>query len=96
MVERTFGFRPGQIVVAEAGREAGHCFVVVGLDAAFLYLADGDKRPLERPKKKNPRHVRVLSGVDAHLPAPPFTNRAIREALRAVEGGGRETWPSKT
>ena len=88
MVERTFGFRPGQIVVAEAGREAGRCFVVVGLDA--------DKRPLERPKKKNPRHVRVLSGVDAHLPAPPFTNRTIREALRAVEGGGRETWPSKT
>ena len=87
MLERTFGFHPGQIVVAEAGREAGRRFVVIGLDADFLYLADGDKRPLERPKKKNPRHVRPLSGVDACLPAPPFTNRGIREALRAVEGG---------
>jgi len=87
VVERTAGFRPGQIVVAQAGRETGRLFVVVAVDDDFLYLADGEKRPLERPKKKNPRHVRLLAEADAYLPATRFTNQAIREALRAVEGG---------
>lgn len=86
VVERTSGFRPGQIVVAQAGRETGRRFVVVAVDANFLYLADGEKRPLERPKKKNPRHVRLLAD-DVYLPVTRFTNQAIREALRAVEGG---------
>ena len=47
-----------------------------------VWLADGKRRPLERPKQKNPRHLRPL---DIELGREAMTtNRALRRALRAV------------
>ena len=88
MADRTVGFNLGQMVTVLAGREAGSRFVVAGLDGSFLYLADGRKRPVRRPKRKNPRHVRMLSGRNASLLAGPLTDEAIGRALRAVEEEG--------
>ncbi len=87
MADRTAGFNPGQIVNVLAGREAGSRFVVIGLDGSLLYLADGRKRTVRKPKRKNPRHVEVLSG-NTSLPAGSLTDEAIRQALRAVEEEG--------
>ncbi len=88
MGNRTAGFTPGQIVTVLAGREAGGRFVVVRLDESFLYLADGRKRPVRSPKRKNPRHVKILSGRNASLPAGLLTDEAIGRALRMAEEEG--------
>lgn len=88
MGDLTAGFYPGQIVIAVAGRETGGRFVVVGLDERHLYLADGRKRPVEKPKRKNPRHVKLLSGRGVLLSAGSLTNEAIGQELRVVEKEG--------
>ena len=85
--DRTTGYRPGQVVTATMGREAGRPFVVAGLDGDRLLLADGKKRPLSRPKRKNPRHVRPVAGHN--LPeGSSLTDEAVRQALSAVEEEG--------
>ena len=87
---RTDGFRPGQVVITVAGRESGNRFVVVGLDERYLLLADGRKRRVDRPKRKSPRHVRLLTGErEPHpLVGAPLTDEVIRQTLRAaVEEG---------
>ena len=83
MESRTAGFNPGQIVRTVAGREAGERFMVVGLDERFLLLADGRKRLVNRPKRKNPCHVRLLR--EAYGPWGTLTDERIRQALRRVE-----------
>jgi large subunit ribosomal protein L14e len=40
-----------------SGREAGNYAVVVRLDGAYVWLADGRKRPFAKPKRKNKRHI---------------------------------------
>lgn len=51
---------PGRVVLSRAGRDAGRRFVVLRLDEAHVYVADGDLRKCETPKKKKHRHVRAL------------------------------------
>lgn len=71
--------QPGQVVCSLAGRDAQGLFVVVACGEGWAALADGRRRPLERPKRKNLRHIRKtnavleLSGIQ--------TNRALRRAL---------------
>lgn len=49
----------GRIVEVTSGRDRGLIAVVVGQEAdRFVLIADGSKRPVEKPKKKNVLHVR--------------------------------------
>ena len=53
-------FEPGMLVRSKAGRDKGRVYVVVRAGADGIYLADGDKRPLSRMKKKNSRHLQPI------------------------------------
>ena len=71
--------QPGTVVRALAGRDAGRFFLVAALDGADLLLADGERRTLLHPKRKNPAHVQATKTV---MPLNALTDKAIRQALR--------------
>ena len=48
----------GDLVVSRAGRDKGRPFVVLRTEENYVYLADGDLRKLDRPKKKKRMHVK--------------------------------------
>ncbi|PZN13374.1 MAG: RNA-binding protein [Bacillota bacterium] len=48
----------GQLVTSRAGRDRGRPYLVLGvLDERFVLVADGDQRTVERPKRKNVKHL---------------------------------------
>lgn len=54
----------GQVVKSKAGRDAGNVFLVFDiLDDKHVLIVDGDKRPLEKPKKKKIKHLMVYNKV---------------------------------
>ncbi len=69
----------GQIVCSKAGRDKGYFLVVVASDDKFLYVADGKERPLERPKRKNPKHLNMTNTVLEENSLK--TNKSLRKAL---------------
>ena len=69
----------GTVVKAKAGRDKEGFFVVVRTEEGFVYIADGKRRRVENPKKKNPIHLSVTNTV---LSDSMDTNRKIRAALR--------------
>ncbi len=82
----------GAVVQSVRGHDEGF-FAVLQREGKFAYLANGKQRPLEKPKKKNVRHLRDtglrldLSGIR--------TDRGLRAALRtAIEEEGR-SWQKK-
>ena len=84
----------GSIVLAQAGRDQDGLFFVVGEVEGFLLLADGKRRKLEAPKRKNPRHVCPVDcdGFDHTViqklkEGTPVTNRELRQALAAFKEG---------
>ena len=63
-----------QLAVSLAGHDKDSVYVIVGEEERLVLLADGKTRTLQRPKKKNPVHIRRIF----HLPA-----EVIRELEKA-------------
>ncbi|MBE7082341.1 MAG: RNA-binding protein [Clostridiales bacterium] len=47
----------GDIVISTYGHDMGDWFIVKQLDGDYVYLVDGKNRPIEKPKKKNLKHI---------------------------------------
>ena len=69
----------GQIVCSKKGRDKGYFLVTVNEEDGFVFVCDGKERPLERPKRKNIKHV---SFTDTVLDKDSFrTNKSLKKAL---------------
>lgn len=76
-------FRIGQVVLSKAGRDKDKPFVITGFDEKFVLICDGKERPLERPKKKNPRHLQFTSKTIDE--SSMVTNRKLLKALKELD-----------
>ncbi len=76
----------GTVVCAVAGKEKNQFYLVTGLEGKFVFLADGKHRPLEKPKRKNIRHIRPTSEL---WETDGLSNKELRRKLReyAAKGG---------
>jgi ribosomal protein L14E/L6E/L27E len=75
----------GMIVTSRAGRDAGDRYVVVCVaEGDTVLLADGRKRAVDRPKRKNVKHLVV------HGPAHGVADR-LRDGQRVTDEEIRET-----
>lgn len=72
---------PGQVVFSKRGRDRGTAYVVVGVfvesGKQYAYLADGNRRPAEKPKKKKAAHIQPTKTVI------PYDNNGDAGALDA-------------
>lgn len=72
----------GRVVISSAGRDKTRLMVVVKETENYLLVCDGKERPVERPKRKNPKHLKLTKlYLEAHQLE---TNRALRKALKAI------------
>ncbi len=69
----------GKIVCSKAGRDKGYFMVIVRIEGDFLYVADGKERPLERPKRKNAKHLNITNTILANDSFK--TNKHLKKAL---------------
>ena len=77
----------GKYAISTAGHDAGKIYIIVGTQDEDLYLADGVVRTLQKPKKKNAKHVEIpLQETDLELAEIIISRRtgcdeAIRQKL---------------
>ncbi|WP_058300216.1 KOW domain-containing RNA-binding protein [Gorillibacterium timonense] len=58
----------GQLVRILRGRGLEQYAVIIGIeDARFVWIADGDKRKFDQPKKKNIQHLELLEEVSREV-----------------------------
>ena len=55
------------IVLSVAGRDQGKLFYVLETDGAYVLVANGRERRLERPKRKKLKHVRKVPRADSRI-----------------------------
>ena len=58
--ERISEFSMSDLVISTAGRDKGELFYVIAEEDAYLLLANGKDRPLDRPKRKKRKHVQKV------------------------------------
>ena len=73
----------GSVVKAQAGRDSGGFFAVVGLEEEYCFIADGKSRKLERPKRKNIKHLSFTNSV---IDLSEITDKKLRTALKHFSG----------
>ncbi len=53
----------GQIVCSKRGRDKGYFLVIVEETESYVSVCDGKERPLNRPKRKNVKHISFTGTV---------------------------------
>ena len=77
----------GQIVLVKSGRDKDSLMIVLSVEDRYVFLVDGCRRKLVRPKKKNIKHVRPTKIVVNLVPCcgRSLQDADIRKALRSYE-----------
>jgi large subunit ribosomal protein L14e len=87
----------GRVVEVMNGRHRGMLSVVVGHEVdRFVWIADGDRRKVDAPKKKNVSHIRTTPHVaqeilDELTTHGKVTNARLRYVLAQYREERRET-----
>lgn len=54
-------FCKGAVVKSTYGRDKNEIYIIKSVDNKFAYLINGKSRPIECPKKKNFKHLKLLN-----------------------------------
>lgn len=81
----------GSVVRSKAGRDKGDLFIVLAREGEYAYLANGDLRKVDRPKKKKLKHLqgsgKISEFIQNKLEAVgKVTNSEVRKALAEMGG----------
>lgn len=50
----------GMLAKSKAGHDKGRVYIIIEEEGAYVYLADGIIRTLEKPKRKKKKHVQLI------------------------------------
>jgi ribosomal protein L14E/L6E/L27E len=76
----------GSIVKSKAGRDKGDLFIVLRHENEYTYLANGDLRKVDKPKKKKIKHLQGTNYVSEFISEKmknigKVTNSEVRKAI---------------
>ena len=76
----------GSVVRSKAGRDKGDFFIVLAMDGGYVYMANGELRKVDQPKKKKLKHLQGTEQVSEFIinklsQGGKVTNSEVRKAL---------------
>jgi len=63
---------------SRAGHDKNSWYVIVKEEDGFVYIADGRRRKLEKPKRKNEKHLEITKKT---IELEHYTDKNLRKAL---------------
>lgn len=61
-----------------AGHDKGEVYLIIEETKDYVYVVDGLIRPLNKPKKKNKRHIQIIKKNGRHIDISSITNEDIK------------------
>lgn len=77
----------GMAAISMAGHDRGHLYMILESEGEYVYLADGRLRTIEKPKKKNVKHIQIVKKVslaDRNCETKNIKNEEIRRILKSL------------
>ena len=75
----------GMLAWSRAGHDKDKLYVVVKTDGEYVYLSDGKLKAVDKPKKKNIKHIQIIKTIPDELDGltgETMKNEDIRKAIR--------------
>lgn len=84
-----------KLAVSRSGHDKDNMYVIVKEEANWVYLADGKLKPLEKPKKKNKKHIQMIKKLPKEITEvfmqENFRNEGIKRAIKLYQKSIRNT-----
>ena len=80
----------GFLACSLAGDDKGEIYLIVEETQDSVYVADGAVRTLDRPKKKNKRHIQIIKKENQRIDISSVTNEEIKHFIKLYMKGIKE------
>ena len=77
--------KQSDVVRSTHGHDKGGIFMVLAVEGEYVFLADGRKRRVEKPKKKKIKHAQKIASMQFNL--DNATNKSVWAALKQYREG---------
>ena len=75
----------GMLAMSMSGHDRGQIYVIMREDGEHVYLSDGKRRPVERCKKKNRRHIQIIRHQEPEMAQKLSAGETVRnEEIKRV------------
>lgn len=75
----------GMFARSKAGHDKGSLYLVWKTEGEYVYLIDGDRRPLAKPKKKKCRHIQIIHQILKDWNPEIISDDDVKRAVRQYE-----------
>ncbi len=83
-----------KLAISRSGHDKDSIYVIVKEEANMVYLADGNLKPLEKPKKKNRKHIQIIKQLPKEITEvftqENFRNEEIKRAVKLYQKSIRD------
>ncbi len=78
-----------KLAVSRSGHDKDSLYVIIKEEANLVYLADGRLKLLEKPKKKNRKHIQIIKKLPKEITEvftqQDFRNEEIKRAIKLYQ-----------
>ena len=78
-MERT---EAGMFARSKAGHDKGRLYLIEKTEGEYVYLVDGARRTLAKPKKKKQKHIQVICRIWENWEPETVNDDEIKRAIR--------------
>ena len=75
----------GMLASSKAGHDQKTVYVIIDEDDENVYLADGRSRTVDRPKKKNRKHIQIIKKKQMIRPADGYKDLEIKRVIKQYQ-----------
>lgn len=77
----------GKLAISRSGHDKDSIYVIIKEEAANVYLADGSLKTVDKPKKKNKKHIQIIKKLPEEITEilsqdREFRNEEIKKAIK--------------
>ena len=75
----------GMLAASKAGHDKDSLYVIIREDGEYIYVADGRDRTVERPKRKNKKHIQLIKKKRLPEPENGFDDLEIKRIIKEYQ-----------
>lgn len=81
----------GLLATSKAGHDKDSVFVIVREESEYVYIADGEGRTVEKPKRKNKKHIQLIKKKRLPDAAGGFNDIDIKRIIKEYQKERKES-----